>query len=376
LQKAVTQALAKAGTERVLLPKDFSHMCATHAHLGHIDVRPCLCLIKDKAENKGEWKQCAFWARKVEAGKETTLWRVDGKSEVVSEVAINTNGLHQVKLTWEGYIETKGERLTRLLLSARGQEDLEYAKDNHPLKKAKKDEVAFLPAGRPVDVHCGVRYGILGEPVAAAEAETPSGAAEPAEEFPDEARKQLVEVLGGPFLIFRDKVQAELKLSEKQKQTLLARFPEHVRETMKVFEKIKDLKPPEREEQMQEHRRKSDAKLTALLQDVLEARQQERLFQLQLQQAGVFALLGQNEAFTKLNITEEQRKKFMEVVQEMHARMQASIKKAAADGKPEEIPSLVRQIRREHASRIEALLSAAQQKQWKELLGKPFELGD
>lgn len=34
----------------------------------------------------------------------------------------------------------------------------------------------------------------------------------------DDARKQLVEVLGGPFVIFRDKVQEELKLADAQKQ--------------------------------------------------------------------------------------------------------------------------------------------------------------
>ena len=28
-----------------------------------------------------------------------------------------------------------------------------------------QDEVAFLPAGRPIDMACGVRYGIIGEPI-------------------------------------------------------------------------------------------------------------------------------------------------------------------------------------------------------------------
>ncbi|PWT88431.1 MAG: hypothetical protein C5B56_08765, partial [Proteobacteria bacterium] len=38
-----------------------------------------------------------------------------------------------------------------------------------------------------------------------------------ARQVPDEARKQLVDVLGGPFLVFRDKVQEELMLSDEQK---------------------------------------------------------------------------------------------------------------------------------------------------------------
>jgi hypothetical protein len=33
-------------------------------------------------------------------------------------------------------------------------------------------------------------------------------------------------------------------------------------------------------------------------------------------------------------------------------------------------------IRKEHEDRIEALLSDAQKKQWKEMLGKPLDPGD
>jgi hypothetical protein len=33
-------------------------------------------------------------------------------------------------------------------------------------------------------------------------------------------------------------------------------------------------------------------------------------------------------------------------------------------------------IRKEHEGRIEALLSEAQKKQWKEMLGKPLDLDD
>lgn len=75
-----------------------SKLWATHAHPGHIDVQPCLCMIKNKAENKGEWKRHEFWARQVQVKRETMLWRIEGQSEVVSEVAINGNGVHDVKL--------------------------------------------------------------------------------------------------------------------------------------------------------------------------------------------------------------------------------------------------------------------------------------
>jgi Spy/CpxP family protein refolding chaperone len=197
-----------------------------------------------------------------------------------------------------------------------------------------------------------------------------------AEPIPDEARKPLVEVLGGPFLVYRDQVQEELKLSDEQKQKLLDKFPEYVEATMNVFEKIKDAKPEEREKTMQEHRKKSGEKLSAFLKDVLEAKQQQRLFQLQLQQAGVFALLGENEAFKPLKITEDQRKQFREVVHEMHKKIAPLAKEAETGGKPEEIRAKAMKIRKEQQGKIEALLSDAQKKQWKELLGKPFDLKD
>ena len=162
-QKELARVLANAGTERVRLPDEFSKLFATHAHLGHIDVQPCLCMVKGMAENKGAWKQCEFWARKMETGKDIQLWQVEGQSEVVSALSINGNGVHNVKLSWEGFLELKEQRLTRLLLSGRGQEVLEFAKDDHPLKRSKRDEVAFLPGGRPIDLACSVRYGIRSE---------------------------------------------------------------------------------------------------------------------------------------------------------------------------------------------------------------------
>src|SRR5262245_11575864 len=91
---------------------------------------------------------------------------------------------------------------------------------------------------------------------------------------PGRGTEELVQALGGPFIVFRAKVQEELRLSDEQQHKLLEKLPGHVRETMHVFEKARDLKPEERERAMQEHRRKSDEKLSAVLKDVLDSRQQ------------------------------------------------------------------------------------------------------
>ena len=52
------------------------------------------------------------------------------------------------------------------------------------------------------------------------------------------------------------------------------------------------------------------------------------------------------------------------------------MKEAQKGGNPQEIGPKSRKIRKEHEDRIEALLSDAQKKQWKKMLGKPLDLGD
>ncbi len=205
---------------------------------------------------------------------------------------------------------------------------------------------------------------------------TPFGGTARAQEIPDEARKPLVEVLGSQFVVYRDKAQDELKLSDERKKKLFENLPEFVQETADLHEKVKDLEPAEREKRMQEHRRKCDEKLSALVNDVLDARQRDRLFQVQLQCAGVFALLGEHPLFQKLKITKRQRERFVEVVQAMQRKIEPLAKEAQAGGNPEEIRAKVMQIRKEHQQKIEALLSDAQKKQWKELLGSPLALDD
>jgi hypothetical protein len=197
-----------------------------------------------------------------------------------------------------------------------------------------------------------------------------------AQDVPDEARKQLVEALGGQFVVYRDKVQDELKVTDDQKRSLMEKFSEHVEATMKTFDKLKDLKPEEREKEMQQHRKASDEKLSATLKDVLDEKQRTRLFQIQVQQAGVFALLGENELFLPMKITVDQRKQFAGIVRDMQKKIEPLMKEAQSGGNPEVIRPKAMKIRQEHSDKLESLLSKAQKEKWKEIMGKPFDLGD
>jgi hypothetical protein len=164
MQEKLAQALADGGTGRVVLPDDFARLCMAYAFLGNKDSGPMSKVSVFRIAS--DVKQCEFWAQRVDGGK--ALWRVEGKTDVFGKgaAAAGDAGLrHEVKLTWEGYIELDGKRITRLLLAARGTEKLKWGSEALKARAQTDDEVAFLPSGRFIDMECGVRYGIIGEPV-------------------------------------------------------------------------------------------------------------------------------------------------------------------------------------------------------------------
>ena len=86
--------------------------------------------------------------------------------------------------------------------------------------------------------------------------------------------------------------------------------------------------------------------------------------------------LGQDELDKELKITDRQRQQFVAITQELQKKVHALVKEAQSGGKPEEIPPKINKIRAECAKQLEAVLTDEQNKQWKDILGKPFDLGD
>lgn len=394
MQEALLNALAStdAGKPAVRLPDEFGKLCAIHAHLGHIDVQPLLDMRgAGSVENKGEWKRCEFWARKLEAGEENSLWRVDGQSEVVSEVAITGNGVHHVKLAWEGFIAMKGDRMTRLLLAARGNEKLQYANDDHPLLREKRDEVAFLFGGRPIDLECGVRYGIIGEPVADCEVTTAPDAPRVAPSDPparDPAR-QLTEALGPQFTIFLSVVQDALNLSGPQKQMLQQMKAGAAEGLQQFMAQIQNAPDEQRGKLQQQFREQANKQVDDVLSQLLQPEQHKRLRQIVLQQQGLFAL-ADPEIANELGFSNDQEKRsLMRIIEEtqqglqefQHNAQEKIQQTAQATGNPEEVQKEAAklqqeaaEIRKEQEAKIEALLSDAQKEQWQAMLGRPLAL--
>jgi hypothetical protein len=195
-----------------------------------------------------------------------------------------------------------------------------------------------------------------------------------AAQVPDENRKQLVDGLGAPFVVFRDRVLDEIKVSDEQRDKLFEHMMSRIMESGPFFDSLTET-GEEREKKVNEHRKAAQEKLAKFLKEVLRSEQLKRLREVTLQQEGGLAL-AQEPLQAELKITQEQRKKFMAIIQELTQKIQPLIKQAQSGGNPQEIRPKVLKIRDEYAKKLEAVLSDDQQKQWKDLLGKPFDLGD
>jgi hypothetical protein len=158
LRDLLARELAAAGNERFKLPEPVARVLAGRAYLGPLDVDPLL--------GPGT-KILELWGRRGAAGV-----RVEGRSELAGgdsdlDRADGRRWSHEVRLAWEGLIEIRERRVTRLLLLARGTEKLKWGHARANL--AGESDVAHLPAGRPIDFNGEVRYGLLGEPAPEAE---------------------------------------------------------------------------------------------------------------------------------------------------------------------------------------------------------------
>ena len=119
MQKELAKAVKDADSDRFRLAADLARLVVSHAFLGELDVNP---VISNNGSNC-DLAQSEFWARKVErADNDPLRVRIEGTSKArgvqSSEGATAGTGEHEVKLAWEGIIEMKKDRISRLL--ARG----------------------------------------------------------------------------------------------------------------------------------------------------------------------------------------------------------------------------------------------------------------
>jgi len=189
-----------------------------------------------------------------------------------------------------------------------------------------------------------------------------------APDVPEEVRKQIRHKLDSSFVVFRDKVQEELKLTTEQKEKLEVVLPD----AMQFLQRIKALNPQQQDQELRAYRPKAHEKLAAVLLATLNDGQRARLRQIELQRDQLFGA----DIWKELQVTEEQRNQFMTLIQETQKKIKTLMDELQKNGNIAEIQPRVLKSRADLEGQMEALLTDAQKKQWKEMLGKPMALAD
>ena len=249
-QEKLAKTLANSGPGRVTLPLELTRQWVKQAYMGVLDVQPL-----DNIGNSGQLKKCDFGATRVGTGKGPSLLHVEGESEVFIDEKMANAGpgdMHEIKLKWHGFIEMEENRMTRLVLSAIGKEKLKF----NSARGKDDNEVALLPGGHRIDMSCGVRFGILGEPVGPDKVSADAPDMPPLERS-DPVDHQIMQALGSSSLVFHPKVQEELKLSDEQKRKLQKRLQGTIQNAKQTFQRIGDKPPDEREKALCATSRKS-----------------------------------------------------------------------------------------------------------------------
>jgi Spy/CpxP family protein refolding chaperone len=176
---------------------------------------------------------------------------------------------------------------------------------------------------------------------------------------------------GGMNLLQNKSVQEELKLTAEQIDKS-KKVSEDIREKYKDdFPKVREMSQEER----QEFFKKVGDETNKALATVLNADQQKRYKQIQLQQMSRFT--GANILLTPdvekgLKLTDDQKGKIKTIVEDINKEMK-ELRESGGQPGPETFQKM-QAINKEGMEKASATLTDDQKKAWKELQGAPFEV--
>ena len=184
------------------------------------------------------------------------------------------------------------------------------------------------------------------------------------QEVTEETRMKLRHEFGFSFLIYRDKIQAELGLSPEQKGAL-EKYLSATAPADMAFLQSNDAHQSE----FEAFRSKALAELDSTLKETLTDAQRKRLSELVRQREGLF---GGPSLWTGLQITDDEKSQFMAVIEPMHKKMDAVVAESQHGTNPADFQRQLLGLRVALERQLEAVLTDAQRHQWKEMLGKPI----
>ena len=346
----------------------FARLLVSHAYLGQLDVNP---LGGQATGGQIDSESIEFQAQRISADDKTVTVRVTGSSDVSggpSGIGVQTDGrqwVHHVQLEWEGYVTVEGDRLTELVISAAGTERLRWG--NRGLRLTDEPDIAHLMAGHPIDLECGVRYGLLAQPCSTEEVVDASAAPQLDAGL---GVDQLVGALGPRFLILVEQIGDELDLAKVQRDAL-AELRESERSALDdLFQQLQQAPPEERPRRLAEHQRAAMDRLNGALGDLLNRGQLEQLRRVELRQQGLFALTDPATA-RELQLTDEQQRQIVEHVREMQQQAQVLQQQDATGADPQQLQREMQALRTRQEQAIAETLSDSQRAAWRELSGVP-----
>ncbi len=191
-----------------------------------------------------------------------------------------------------------------------------------------------------------------------------------------QGRRMMGGRMGGLMLLNNARVQTELKMTPEQISKIQPKQQEVQGQMRELFQNAGGF-----QNMSDEDRQKLMGKIRELqskaVADILDATQQKRFRQIQLQVEGPLALARKENA-DGLKLTDEQRTKVADIQRasqrEQREAMQGVDFQNMSDEDRQKLTSRMQAINKTANEKIEALLTDDQKKQWKAMLGDPFKL--
>lgn len=157
-QRELARAAESADDKRFQVPEALARELIRPAFLGQLDVNPAG--VVPGSRNLVE--QIELLAQRVSTEDGTRL-RIEGTSHIAGEDAKRASlggrwWEHRVSLSWYGFVEIKGERISKVVMHATGTERLRWG--NARLQQIREPAAAHLMAGHAIDLDADVRYGL------------------------------------------------------------------------------------------------------------------------------------------------------------------------------------------------------------------------
>ncbi len=177
---------------------------------------------------------------------------------------------------------------------------------------------------------------------------------------------------GGLGLLRMEAVQKELKMTPDQ----IGKIDAKQQDVRSQMQELMQSSGGNFQDMSQEDREKFTAKMQDIqhkaVADILTSDQMKRFDQLELQRQGPLMGLLRKDVADKLKITDDQHKQLVDLRQHMMENMRSIFQ--SAGGQPsEDTRKQMQDLQKSSNEKAVALLTDDQKKQWKDMLGDPFE---